>query len=197
MFRVGARGAAVPVWSRGRPPQPRARFASGGAPPMISVDTDVKQKMAHLQKVMAEASDGKALKRALSAKLRGLAGPLVAAQRARLLSLPSGGHRGPSMRQAVARQVKATTRWSGREMGVNIKQGTRAMPRNFRMAGRAFNREEGWSPGTLGGETRHQQIRPAQWFDAPTMGKKAEVAQLVREALEEAAATIGSSIHGA
>lgn len=159
---------------------------------MIDLDSDIKEKMAHLKRAMAEGADGKVLKRELSKRLRGIMNPLVMEQRARVLRLPSKGHKGPSMRQAIARQTKAATRWSGKSMGVQVIQRARSMPRNFDYAGRAFNREQGWNPQTLGGETVHQEIRPAQWFDGPTTGKRPQVGREVHAALEQAAAKIAS-----
>jgi len=163
---------------------------------MIEMDSDIKEKMAFLKKAMAEASNGKAIKRELAKELRTIMNPLVAQQRARVMRLPSKGGHSQSMRQAIARQTKAATRWSGRNMGVQVIQRARSMPRNFQYAGRVFNREEGWNPTTLGGETHHQQIRPAQWFDGATHGQKEPIGRKVHHALEEAAAKIASSVHG-
>lgn len=163
---------------------------------MIELETDIKEKMWALKKAMAEASTGKAMKRELSKRLRGLVNPLVQEQRARVLRLPSKGGHTPSMRQAIARQTKAATRWSGENTGVSVIQRARAMPRGFNMAGRMFNREEGWNPQTLGGETLHQQMRPAQWFDGATTGKRAEIARQVHAAVSEAADKIAASARG-
>lgn len=162
---------------------------------MIDLDSDIKEKMAHLKKAMAEAADGKVLKKELAKELRGIMNPLVAEQRRKVLSLPSKGGHSQSMRQAVARQTKAATRWSGRNMGVQIIQRARSMPRNFNMAGRMFNRADGWNPTTLGGETVHQQMRPAGWFDDVTAGQRPEVGRKVHQALERTAAKIASSVH--
>lgn len=159
---------------------------------MIELDSDISKKMVKLKKAMADASNGKEIKRALSKELRGIMNPIVAKQRARVLSLPSRGHEGPSMRQAVARQTRAATRFSGRNAGIQIINRARSMPRDFRMAGRAFNREEGWNPQTLGGETIHQEMRPAQWFDEPTKSRSPEVRQKILHALDEAADRIAA-----
>jgi len=157
---------------------------------MISIETDIKQKMAGLQRAMREASDGKILKRELAKELRGLMNPLVSQMRRRVMALPSKGHDGPSMRAAIARQVKAATRFSGKSAGVSIVQKSRSMPRDFRMAGRAFNREQGWHPTGLGGITHVQQIRPAQWFDSQTIGVRPEAQRKVLKALERSAAIL-------
>lgn len=161
---------------------------------MIELDSSIKEEMSKLKRAMAEASDGKVLKRELSKRLRNLMNPLVQEQRGRVLRLPSKGHSGSSMRQAIARQTKAATRWGGRTMGVSIIQRARSMPRDFNMAGRAFNREEGWNPTTLGGTTVHQQVSPTQWFDGATDGKKPEVGRQVLAALEETSAKIAAQV---
>lgn len=163
---------------------------------MIEMDTDLKEKMIHLRKAMAEATDGKVIKRELAKELRGLLNPLVAKQRAAVMRLPSrGGSHGQSMRAAIARQTKAATRWSGDNIGVQVIQRARSMPRGFQFAGRAFNRAEGWNPQTLGGETIHQQIRPAQWFDGQTTGVRAETTRQVHEALNRAATKMAAKAH--
>lgn len=162
---------------------------------MIELDSDISKKMIKLKKAMADASNGKEIKRELSKKLRSIMNPIVQQQRAKLLGLPSKGHDGPSLRQAIARQTKAATRYSGRNAGIQIIQRSRAMPRDFRMAGRMFNREEGWNPTTLGGERIHQEIRPAQWFDGPTKSRSPEVRQQLVRALDEAADRIAAKAH--
>lgn len=160
---------------------------------MIEVDTDLKEKMLKLKKAMAEAEDGKRIKREVAKELRGLMNPLVARQRAKVLRLPSKGGHSQSMRQAIAKQTKAATRWGGNNIGVSVIQRARSMPRNFQMAGRVFNREEGWHPQTLGGESLHQEVRPAQWFDSETGGVRAEAAHKMHAALDRAADKIASS----
>jgi hypothetical protein len=162
---------------------------------VAELDTDIKQKMTALKKAMSEAADGKILKRELSKELRELLNPVVARQRAKVLALPSKGGHTQGMRQAIARQTKAATRWSGRNMGVQVIQRARAMPRNFQMAGRMFNRDEGWNPTSLGGETRHQQVRPTEWFDSETNDVRAKALHQVHQALERTAVKIGQSVH--
>lgn len=162
---------------------------------MIEMETDAKEKMLKLKKAMSEAADGKVIKRQIAKELRSLMNPLVAEQRSRVLRLPSKGGHGQSMRQAIARQTKAATRWGGENVGVSVIQRARGMPRGFEYAGRAFNRASGWHPQSLGGETIHQQIRPAQWFDGATTGKRGEIGQKVHHALDAAAAKIAESAH--
>jgi hypothetical protein len=162
---------------------------------MIEMETDLKEKMVKLKKAMAEAADGKVIKKELAKELRGLLNPLVARQRAAVLRLPSKGGHSQSMRQAIARQTKAATRWGGNNVGVQVIQRARGMPRDFQFAGRAFNRAEGWNPQTLGGETVHQQVRPTKWFDSETTGERAEATRAAHAALDRAAAKMASAAH--
>ncbi len=155
---------------------------------------DVKEEMWRLKKAMAEAVDNKTLKRELSKRLRKLLNPLVAEQRAKVLALPSKGHSGQSMRQMVARKTVGATRWAGENTGVSVIQRARGMPRDFQMAGRMFNREEGWNPTTLAGESVTQQMSPSGWFDDTATEKRPEIAHEVRAALEDAAAKIARSV---
>lgn len=159
---------------------------------VVQLETDIKNKMAGLKRAMGEAADGKVLKRELSKRLRNVMQPLVSEQKARVMRLPSKGHAGPSMRAAIARQTKAATRWSGQSMGVQVIQRARGMPRGFDYAGRAFNRPEGWHPTTLGGESIHQEIRPAKWFDDVTQGQRPKVGREVLQALDATADKIAA-----
>jgi hypothetical protein len=161
---------------------------------VIELDSDIREKMAYLKQAMADGATGKTLKRELSKELRGIMNPLVTEQRQRVLRLPSQGHPGTSMRQAIARQTKAATRWSGRSMGVQIIQRARSMPRGFNMAGRMFNRAEGWNPTSLGGEKLHQEMTPSGWFDDVTAGQRPAVGRAVLTALEATAGKIASSV---
>lgn len=159
---------------------------------MISLETDIQKRMAKLKRAMGEASNGKQLKRQVSKRLRTVIQPLVQEQKLRVLRLPSKGGHSQGLRQAVARQTRAATKWSGKNVGVQVIQRARAMPRDFRFAGRALNRAEGWHPTTLGGEVVHQQARPVEWFDAPVSGARKRAQQEVRTALKETAAKIAS-----
>lgn len=162
----------------------------------IHYGNDLGEVMRTMKRALKEAEGGKVLQRELAKRLRKTVLPLVQVQRAKVRALPSRGYAaGGSMRQAIARQTKAATRWSGRNAGIQIIQRARAMPRGFNMAGRAFNRGE-WHPTTLGGERVHQQINPANWFDAPVLGARPEIHAQVVQAIEETSAKIARSVHG-
>ncbi len=163
---------------------------------MITLDaSDVATVMRSINRSLKQADGGKLMKREVSKALRNIAKPLAAEQKARVLRLPSKGHSGPSMRQAVARQTRVNTRWGGKNAGIAVVQRARGMPRDFQMAGRMFNREEGWNPQNLTGETFHQQMTPAKWFDEPTKGMRPEMRHEVAAALEEVADKMAAAAH--
>jgi hypothetical protein len=158
-------------------------------------DKDIKRVMHALSREMNSSKAGKIIKREVSKRLREIMRPMVEKRKAAVLRLSSKGHVGPSMRQAIAKQIKATTRWSGQSGGVSIAQKARGMPRSFPMAGRMMNRSEGWNPKSLGGETFHQQVRPVEWFDSQAdQGDKTRARHEIVEALEETAGRLASEI---
>lgn len=153
-------------------------------------DSDMRAAFQHLGRAFKKSADGKTLKRETSKRLRRILKPLVDERKAAVRALPSQGHaihitgeNGESMRQAVARSIRASTRWSGKGAGVSIIQRARAMPRSFNMAGRMFNREEGWNPTAIGGVRVHQQIRPALWFDKQVKTDRPRVRREVEQAI--------------
>src|SRR3954463_395961 len=162
---------------------------------VASLETDIRKKMQTLAGAFKEGKAPKTMKRELSKQLRGIAKPLETRMKERVLRLPSKGHPGPSMRQAIAQKTRAATRWSGDNIGVSVIQRSRGMPRNFRMAGRMFNREEGWNPTNLAGAVEHQEMRPTQWFDGETVGMRPQMQREVVQALDAAAVKIASTIH--
>lgn len=157
-------------------------------------DDDMRRAMNHLARVFAKAEDGKLMKRELAKRLRQIVRPLVQERKAAVLALPSKGHAGQSMRQAIARQTRAATRWRGRNTGISIIQRARGMPRNFNMAGRAFNREMGWTPTTLGGIKEHQQMRPALWFDSKSKTDRPVIRRQIEKAIGDASDKMADDI---
>lgn len=157
-------------------------------------DSDLRQAMLHLARAMRQPGVDKRIKRTVSAKLRKIAKPMAEERKRRVLALPSKGHSGVSMRHAVARQTRVATRWSGKDAGISVVQRARGMPRDFAYAGRAFNRESGWNPTTLGGEVEHQQMRPASWFDGAAEMDRPVVRREIIGALDEVAGTMAEDI---
>lgn len=164
---------------------------------MIQIDdSDLRRAMSHLARAMRAEGVSKKIKRDTSKKLRTLMRPMVDKRRAAIMRLPSSGlAQGESMRSAIAKKIVASTRWSGKSGGVSIIQRARGMPRQFQMAGRAFNRAEGWNPQNLAGETVHQQMTPIEWFDSQADAREArEVRHQIIAALDETAGSLADEI---
>lgn len=158
-------------------------------------DKDIRRAMASLSRAMRSDGVNKQIKRDVSKRLRMIMRPMVEKRKAAVHRLPSKGHEGAGMRDAIARQTRAATRWSGKSGGVSIIQRARGMPRGFNMAGRMFNRAQGWNPSTLGGERVHQQIRPVEWFDSVAQASETKMArQEIVRALEDTAGRLASEI---
>lgn len=162
---------------------------------VVLIENDLGTVMRTMGRAFKQAEDGKVLKRELSKRIRKLGAPLAAEQRARVRSLPSSRGGRPGLRQAVARQTRVATRWSGRNAGVSIIQRARSMPRGFNMAGRMLNRGE-WHPSAFGAAPVTQHVRPTGWFDQPVLEARPLIGRQVREAIEDTAAKIARSAHG-
>lgn len=160
---------------------------------MIRIDdSDLRRAMNHLARAMSAEGVNKKIKRQVGANLRKLMKPMVAERQRRVLALPSKSNTG--MRAAIARQTRAAVRWKGRNTGISIIQRARGMPRDFQYAGRMFNREEGWNPTNLGGETEHQQMSPASWFDGAADDDAPRVRREIIGALDEVAGSLADEI---
>lgn len=160
---------------------------------MIELSTDQQRDgLRALGRAFAAESDGKQLKKELAAELRKVVEPIKDRQVRQILAVRSSGHRGAGIRQAIARQTRAGVRFGGRDVGVNIIQRTRGMPRNFRFAGRAMNRAQGWSPQSLGGVVRQQFARPTGWFDDAGDGMSADAVRAASQVMERMAARLAA-----
>lgn len=160
---------------------------------MIELSVDEQSNgLRALARAVAAESDGKQLKKELAAELRRVVEPIRSRQVARIMSIPSKGHPGRGLRESVAHQTKAGVRFGGRNVGINIMQRARGMPRNFQFAGRALNRAAGWSPKSLGGVIFHQHARPTEWFDQPGHGAGADAMRAAQQVMERMAARLAA-----
>lgn len=140
---------------------------------------------------MKRESDGRQLKRELSAEIRSVLDPLVPVVRARVLALPS--RRNTGMRQAIARQTRVSAKFSGRDVGAVLIQRARGMPRGFQYAGRAFNDgDSGWHPKSIDGSERVQHTTPAGWFDQPVERVEPDARERIQAAIAHMAERIAA-----
>lgn len=122
--------------------------------------------------------DGTRLRRALSKELRQAVDPAVAEAKGRIMAMDTAGlPHGQSLRGAIARQVKAQTRLTGKSAGVRVRVSRKGMPRGFDNAPKRTNRDAGWrhpvpvrypdGGATQESDTWVHQVGAPGWFDNP------------------------------
>jgi hypothetical protein len=148
--------------------------------------------LADIATALRYEEDGMRLRRQLAKELRQAVEPGVAAAKGQIMAMGSAGlpHDGEPLRAAIARQVKAQTRLTGKAAGVRVRVSTQGMPRGFRQAPRRTNRD-GWRHPVFGNrEVWVQQRGKPGWFDDPLQARRAEY----RAAVERAVAGMGARI---
>lgn len=160
----------------------------------LSVD---QQGLADVARVLRSEADGKTLRRDLMRELKATAAAPIAAAKAEILSGPSQGlTNGQSLRSTVARSIKPTSRLSGQMTGVSIRQARTPELRNFKMAGRRFNRGSFRHP--VFGTTRYVvQIGNPEWFDGPMQQAKPEFKADVLRVVQDLADTLAERARAA
>lgn len=158
---------------------------------MLELSVD-QQALAALGRALAAEADGKALRRELAANLRKAVEPAKQAAVGELMSMATGGmaHGEEPLRVAVARQVKAEARLSGRSTGVRLKAMKKRMPREFHNAPKRLNSVKGWRHQVFGRDVYVEQTGKPGWFDDPIAQDKDEYRQAVLDAMESMAQRI-------
>lgn len=120
-----------------------------------------------LGRALKEEADGKALRRDLMKGMRTALDKTKEDARSNLMGIASAGlSAGESLRTAVATQMKAETRLSGRSTGARLRVRRRGMPRGFNNAPKALNNPRGWRHRVYGRDVWVGQIEhPTEWFD--------------------------------
>lgn len=145
-----------------------------------------QEEFKSLYRAMKAEEDGKLLKAEIGVGLRTIMQPAVAEVRSAVLSMHSAGlSRGPSLRQAVANNVKVGINASGRRTGVRVYVSKKGMPRKFANAPRDLN-SEGWEV-----QGRTQVGRPG-WFDRPLSATAAAAKAAVITAMRAMAERIAA-----
>lgn len=159
----------------------------------MSADTEVLRA---LGRALGAEADGKKLRRDLAKGMRKALDPAVAQAKAGIMAMSSGGlaRTGPPLRSAIARQVKAEARLSGRSTGARVKARKRSMPRGFANAPKRTNSTKGWRRQIYGrGVWVEQKGRPG-WFDDPMQRNAKQYRAAVFDAMQAAAQRISGGI---
>lgn len=150
-----------------------------------------QQALVALRKALGNEAGGKKLARDLGKNLRAAAAPAVVDAKSAVRALPAVNDVG--LREAVASQISAQARMSGKSAGVAVKVGTRKDPRGFRFAGRRLNNPRGWRHPVFGTGTWVVQ-RGQRWFEPAVLAHREEYRAAVRAAMEEMAQRIARKV---
>lgn len=163
----------------------------GAAPVALSVE---QQGLQALGRALKDEADGKQLRKELSKKLREALEPIKEEARSNLMGIASAGlSQGAPLRSAVASQMKAEARLSGRNTGARLKVRRKGMPRGFHNAPKALNNPQGWRHRVYGRDVWTQQVAlPSEWFDRATRAHRDDAAEAAMEAVEDMAQRIAT-----
>lgn len=160
---------------------------SSGAPLEFSLD---QRALVQVQKALRTESDGKALRRDLVKELRATVAPIIPEVRSAVRSIPATTIANPSLREAVASQVKAQVRLGGKTPGVAVRVGTARDPRGFRFAARRLNRGQ-WRHKVFGQDVWvEQRSGRTGWFDAVMLRHRDDAREAVGKAVHAMAVRI-------
>lgn len=164
------------------------------APIELSVD---QQALADVARVLKSEADGKTLRRELIKTLKATAAGPIGKAKSEMLSTPSRGlGQGASLRSTVAGSIKPVSRLSGQATGVSIRQARTPQLRNFKMAGRRFNRGEFRRP-VFGTDRYVVQAGNLEWFDRPMQDAKPDFKNDVTRVVQELADTLAARARAA
>jgi hypothetical protein len=166
-------------------------------PKAFAVGTDDLEDVAT---ALRYEQDGVRLRRALAKELREAVDPAVEEAKGRIMAMGSAGRsRGGSLRAAIAGQVKAQARLSGKSVGVRVRVAKKGMPRDFVNAPKRTNREKGWrhpvppprlaegAEGPLLPPKWVQQVGSPGWFDDPMQERAPEYLAAVQRVIADTA----------
>jgi hypothetical protein len=160
-------------------------------PVELSVD---QQRLQEVARALKQEADGKALRRDLLKTLKAVTEATKQEAHSNLMGIASAGlSEGAPLRSAVASQMKAEARLSGRRTGVGLKVRRKGMPRGFANAPKALNTPKGWRHRVYGRDVWVQQIAvPNEWFDRAARAHQEQAQAGVMEVMEDMAARIAA-----
>lgn len=160
----------------------------------LSID---QQALQALTRALRAEDDGKKLRRDLANNLRHALEPAVADIKSGVMALGSAGlsTAGGGLAAAVAKNVKAEARLTGRSTGARIRIRTTPGVRGFTHAPRRVNSPKGWRHPVFGDrDTWVQQIGVPGFFDRPIAARRTALRAAVLEAMEDMAERIANAV---
>lgn len=165
----------------------------------MPVELTVEQEgLQSLGRALKAEADGKALRRDLMKAMRAALEETKQQAHSNLMGVSSAGlSGGESLRSAVASQMKAEARLSGRSTGARLRVRRKGMPRSFRNAPKALNNPSGWRHQVYGRDVWVQQVAvPTEWFDRATRQGHDRDREAVLQVMEDMAERIANKAKG-
>lgn len=162
-------------------------------PVQLSVD---QQALQALTRALKAEADGKKLRRELAKNLRQALDPAKGEIVAGLMSVGSGEVQaeGEPLRTAVAKQIKAEARLTGRSTGARMRARRTPDVRGFTHAPKRLNSRKGWRRRIFGTDRWVVQLGKPGYFDDPLERRHGEYRQAVLDAMEDLAKRIAARV---
>lgn len=131
--------------------------------------TPAEREMYRLGRACRSLEDGKEVRRDITKAAREVLNPSRNAARQAVKAIPSKGHAGPKLRNAVANKVMVQIKLSGRYPGATLRAKKTPNLRRFRNAPKRLNARAGWTHPSIEDPTvQRRQIGKPGWFDDTT-----------------------------
>lgn len=161
-----------------------------------AIELDLSQPAERLLKLanaLKSEAEGKTIRKELTKGIRSAAGPARQAARAEIRSMRSKGHRGPSLRSAIASGISISVKPAGKDVGVRI-QAKQTKLRGFSRAPE-YTDGPGWRHPVFGHRTRWVSQRGKNnWFEGSIKKEKPEIRKEIERVMDETAERIARRV---
>lgn len=159
-------------------------------PAELSIEQHGLQAIA---RALKKREDGKELRRDLARNLRAAADPVITDIKSSLMSMPTKGidPLGAPLRPAVAKNIKAQARLTGKATGVRIRARKTPNIRGFANAPKRLNQKRPFRHPVYGNREKWvPQLGKPRYFDDPINERRDEFRRAVLDVMEDTARKI-------
>lgn len=160
-------------------------------PILLTVEQKALQELA---RALKEHEDGKKIRRELAKNLREALQPAITQIKAGLWGVGSGDIKpdGEPLRTAVAKNIKAEARLTGRSTGARVRAKKTPHVRGFANAPKRLNRRKGWRHPLFGHNIWVQQMGNPGYFDDPLQERRDDYRKAILQVMEDTAKKIAA-----
>lgn len=143
------------------------------------------QRLEEVVAALQYESDGKQLRKEMTANLRAAIAPAIPVIKAGVMSMGGHGSVTPALRTSIASRVRIATRATGARAGVRVSIGRTPQIRGFRNAPKRLNADSFRHPVFGNREKWVTQRGAPGYFDRPLQERQDEMRAAVVRAVEE------------